>query len=212
MERYIGTYQTFQTVSRKEAANLIGADNLVGDRYTIECTLEDGIQKAWLVNRFNQRIGFFEPQYSRQLSILKAQGMELTALLSFVAFTDHPEPGYYWGDVAVIAFDPTYQVAMETFLTGIAKEMAKGKRPRIQLEKRGIDHIIGSNGSWLPTETVPYPVKEKGTALVKTRRSITDRLVEESRKGNKGCYLLSWAFLLGIVALAIFSLKSCGVF
>lgn len=212
MERYIGTYQTFQTVSRKEAANLIGADNLVGDRYTIECTLEDGIQKAWLVNRFNQRIGFFEPQYSRQLSIFKAQGMELTALLSFVAFTDHPEPGYYWGDVAVIAFDPTYQVAMETFLTGIAKEMAKGKRPRVQLEKRGIDHIIESNGSWLPTETVPYPVKEKGTALVKTRRSITDRLVEESRKGNKGCYLLSWAFLLGIVALAIFSLKSCGVF
>lgn len=212
MERYIGTYQTFQTVSRKEAANLIGADNLVGDRYTIECTLEDGIQKAWLVNRFNQRIGFFEPQYSRQLSIFKAQGMELTALLSFVAFTDHPEPGYYWGDVAVIAFDPTYQVAMEAFLTGIAKEMAKGKRPRVQLEKRGIDHIIESNGSWLPTETVPYPVKEKGTALVKTRRSITDRLVEESRKGNKGCYLLSWAFLLGIVALAIFSLKSCGVF
>lgn len=212
MERYIGTYQTFQTVSRKEAANLIGADNLVGDRYTIECTLEDGIQKAWLVNRFNQRIGFFEPQYSRQLSIFKAQGMELTALLSFVAFTDHPEPGYYWGDVAVIAFDPTYQVAMETFLTGIAKEMAKGKRPRVQLEKHGVDHIIESSGSWLPTETVPYPVKEKGTALVKTRRSITDRLVEESRKGNKGCYLLSWAFLLGIVALAIFSLKSCGVF
>lgn len=212
MERYIGTYQTFQTVSRKEAANLIGADNLVGDRYTIECTLEDGIQKAWLVNRFNQRIGFFEPQYSRQLSIFKAQGMELTALLSFVAFTDHPEPGYYWGDVAVIAFDPTYQVAMEAFLMGIAKEMTKGKRPRVQLEKRGIDHIIESNGSWLPTETVPYPVKEKGTALVKTRRSITDRLVEESRKGNKGCYLLSWAFLLGIVALVIFSLKSCGVF
>ena len=70
MERYIGTYQTFQTVSRKEAADLIGADNLIGDRYTIECTIEDGIQKAWLVNRFQKRIGFFEPGYSLSLSIL----------------------------------------------------------------------------------------------------------------------------------------------
>lgn len=212
MERYIGTYQTFQTVSRKEAASLIGADNLIGDRYTIECTIEDGIQKAWLVNRFDQRVGYFEPAYSRQLSILKAQGMTLTAMLSFVAFTDHPEPGYYWGDVAVIAFDPAYEAAMNAFIAGIAKEMGKGRRPRVQLESRGVDRVIESQGTWLPTETVPYPTKEKGTALVKTRRSVTDRLVEESRKGNKGCYLLSWAFLLAVVALAIFALKSCGVF
>lgn len=212
MERYIGTYQTFQTVSRKEAANLIGADNLIGDRYSIECTIEDGVQKAWLVNRFDQRVGYFEPKYSRELSILKAQGMTLVAVLSFVAFTDHPEPGYYWGDVAVFAFDPAYQTTMETFITSVSKEIGKGRRPRVQLETRGIENIIESNGTWLPSETVPYPAKEKGTALVKTHRSITDRLVEESRKGNKGCYLLSWAFLLSVVAFAIFGMKSCGLF
>ena len=212
MERYIGTYQTFQTVSRKEAADLIGADNLIGDRYTIECTIEDGIQKAWLVNRFQRRIGFFEPAYSRSLSILKAQGMELTALLSFIAFTDHPEPGYYWGEAAVIAYDPAYRGAMEPFIAGLSKEMAKGRRPRVHLETKGVDQIIQSQGSWLPTDTVPYPAKKKGTALVKTHRSITERLVEESRKGNKGCYLLSWAFLLAVVAAIIFGLKSCGVF
>ncbi|MEC4175185.1 hypothetical protein VIN30_01825 [Adlercreutzia sp. R7] len=212
MERYIGTYQTFQTVSRKEAAGLIGADNLVGDRYQIDCTIEDGVQKAWLVNRFNQRIGYFEPAYSRQLSILKAQGMELVALLSFVAFTDHPEPGFYWGDMAVIAFDPTYRDAMEAFIERLSKEMGKGKRPRVNLDAKAVDQIIQSQGAWLPHDTSPYPAKEKGTALVKTRRSATDRLVEESRKGNKGCYLLSWAFLLALVAGIIFGLKACGIF
>lgn len=166
MERYIGTYQTFQTVSRKEAADLIGADNLIGDRYTIECTIEDGIQKAWLVNRFQRRIGFFEPAYSRSLSILKAQGMELTALLSFVAFTDHPEPGYYWGEAAVIAYDPAYRGAMEPFIAGLSKEMAKGRRPRVHLETKGVDQIIQSQGSWLPTDTVPYPAKKKGLSLI----------------------------------------------
>ena len=98
------------------------------------------------------------------------------------------------------------------FIAGLSKEMAKGRRPRVHLETKGVDQIIQSQGSWLPTDTVPYPAKKKGTALVKTHRSITERLVEESRKGNKGCYLFNWAFLLAVVAAVIFGLKSCGVF
>lgn len=212
MERYIGTYQTFQTASRKEAAVLLGADNLIGDRYRVECTLEQGIHKAWLVSRFDQRIGYFDPDYSRTLSLLAAQGMELTALLSFVAFTDHPEPGFYWGSAAVIAYDPAYRHAMDVFIGGISKNLAQGKRPRIDLESRAVTAIIESEGQWLPQDTVPLPAREKGTALVKTHRSITDRLVEESRRGNKGCYVASWAFLLIAVAAVIFGLKSCGIF
>lgn len=212
MERYIGTYQTFQTASRKEAAVLLGADNLIGDRYLIDCTIEDGVQKAWLINRFNQRVGYFEPEYSRDLSILKAQGMELTALLALVAFTDHPEPGFYWGEVAVIAYNPTLSQAMDAYIAGLSKELGDGRRPRVDLEDRAVDSIIQSQGDWIPRDTAPSLSKEKGTAFVKTRRSVTDRLIEESRRGNKGCYIASWVFLLAIVAALIFSLKACGVF
>lgn len=212
MERYFGTYQTFQTIDKRAAADLIGADNLVGDLYQIECTIEEGVQKAWLVNKFGKRAGYFDPQFSRQMSILKAQNMTLVGLLSFVAYTDHPDPGHYWGKAAVIAYDPKYADDFQPFVQGVAKLMRKGARPVLNLQEKAVDQVIQSHGEWLPKDRVPLPAPEKGTALVKTRQSPTDRLVEESRKGNKGCYLLSWLFLLALVALVIFGLKSCGIF
>ncbi|MCD8316360.1 MAG: hypothetical protein LUB61_03005, partial [Eggerthellaceae bacterium] len=102
MEKYFGTYHDFNTVSKKDAAVLLGADTLVGDFYNIELELEKGEHKAWLLSRFNQRIGYFDPDFSRELSVLKARGLELTAMLSFVAYTEEPDPGHYWGSMAVV--------------------------------------------------------------------------------------------------------------
>lgn len=212
MERYFGTYQTFQTASRKEAADLIGADNLVGDYYTIECTIENGEQKAWLVNKFQKRVGFFDTSFSRQLSLLKAQEMTLIALLSFVAYTDHPEPGYYWGQAAVMAYDPRFEESFAPFIAQVSQAIKNDRRPILDLNESSIEKVVESKGDWVPKDTVALPSPKKGTALIKARQSLTDRLVEESRKGNKGCYVVSWAFLLALVALIIFGLKSCGVF
>lgn len=212
MERYFGTYQTFQTASKKEAADLIGADNLVGDRYRIECTIEEGEQRAWLVNKFDHRVGYFDPSFSRELSIMQAQGMSLVALLSFVAFTDHPEPGYYWGEAAVIGFNPSLKDSIDPFVVQVATSLKKAVRPVVDLQGSAVDRMISSQGNWLPKDTVPFPAPEKGTAILKNHQSITDRLVEETRKGNKGCYVVSWVFLLALVAAALFGLKSCGLF
>ena len=63
--RYFGTYETFKTPSQKEGGALMGSDNLVGDRYSIELEMEEGAHRAWVVNRFGKRIGFFEPGSSR---------------------------------------------------------------------------------------------------------------------------------------------------
>lgn len=212
MERYFGTYQTFQTASRKDAAGLLGSDNLIGDRYTIDCTIENGVQKAWLVNKFGARIGYFDPDFSRQLSLLKAADMTLVGMLSFVAFTEHPEPGHYWGEAAVVAFPTADNAIFDTFVNGCADLIGKGIRPKLSLGEEGVDRIVESEGTWIPADRVPMPQKEKGMAILKRRKSFTDALVEEGRKGNKGCYLLSWALLLALVAAVVFGLKSCGVF
>lgn len=212
MERYFGTYQTFQTASRKEAAGLIGADNLVGDFYQIECTIEDGVQKAWLINKFNARVGYFDPAFSRQLSLLKAQDLVMVGLLSFVAFTDTPEPGHYWGEAAVIAYDPLEKESFGAFVDFVSGSLKKGIRPVIALKEDAVNRIVQSKGAWEPKDTLPLPASKKGTAYIKTRQSLTDQLVEQSRKGNKGCYVASWAFLLCAVTAIIFGLKSCGVF
>ena len=42
MDQYFGTYHRFETSSKKDAALLLGADNLVGDMYDIEFVTESG--------------------------------------------------------------------------------------------------------------------------------------------------------------------------
>lgn len=212
MDQYFGTYQTFETVSKKDAAVLLGADNLVGDRYTIEIELDGDAHKAWLISRFDQRIGFFDGNFSRRLSILKANGLELTAILSFVAYTDMPEPGHYWGEMAVIAYNPAHKEAFERFITTVCTRMFDNVRTRVNFDAEGVERIISSGGSWVPEQTVPMPSKKKGTVIMKSKRSVSEKLIEQGRKGNKGCYVVSWAFILALVAALLFGLKACGVF
>lgn len=212
MDQYFGTYQTFETVSKKDAAVLLGADNLVGDRYTIEIELDGDAHKAWLISRFDQRIGFFDGNFSRRLSILKANGLELTAILSFVAYTDMPEPGHYWGEMAVIAYNPAHKEAFERFITTVCMRMFDNVRTRVNFDAEGVERIISSGGSWVPEQTVPMPSKKKGTVIMKSKRSVSEKLIEQGRKGNKGCYVVSWAFIIALVAALLFGLKACGVF
>ena len=212
MDQYFGTYQTFETVSKKDAAVLLGADNLVGDRYTIEIELDGDAHKAWLISRFDQRIGFFDGNFSRRLSILKANGLELTAILSFVAYTDMPEPGHYWGEMAVIAYNPAHKEAFERFITTVCTRMFDNVRTRVNFDAEGVERIISSDGSWVPEQTAPMPSKKKGTVIMKSKRSVSEKLIEQGRKGNKGCYVVSWAFIIALVAALLFGLKACGVF
>lgn len=211
MERYFGTYQTFRTVSKKDAAVFMGSNTLVGDRYRINLTMDEGVHRAWLINKFNETIGYFDDSFSRELSLLAAEGLELVGILSFVAFTETPEPGEYWGQAAVIGYSPHY-FRKTTSHSMASRAYGKGIRPKLALKGSAVDEIIDSNGTWLPSEREPLPEKQRGMALLKTRRGFIDGLVEAGRTGNKGCYILSWAFLLALVAAIIIGLKSCGVF
>jgi len=212
MNQYFGTYHRFETASKKEAGRLLGADNLVGDLYHIDCTMEGTAHKAWLVSRFDQRIVYFDEDFSRDLSILAARDLTLVAVLSFIAFTESPEPGHYWGEVAVVAYEPAQADDFETFVQNVAMRMQDGIRTNVSFEPDGVNRIVESRGTWIPEKTIPLPQKEKGTVIMKSRRYLSERAIEQGRKGNKGCYLVSWAFLLALVAGALFAMKSCGLF
>ena len=210
MERYFGTYQTFRTVSKKDAAVLMGSNTLVGDRYRINLTMDEGVHRAWLINKFNETIGYFDDSFSRELSLLAAEGLELVGILSFVAFTETPEPGEYWGQAAVIGYSPHCSEEFNQFIDGICGLIGKGIRPKLALKGSAVDEIIDSNGTWLPSEREPLPdaawrylKRAEGSSTASWRLDVT---------GNKGCYILSWAFLLALVAAIIIGLKSCGVF
>lgn len=212
MDQYFGTYQEFETASKNEAAALLGADNLVGDIYEVDTEIDGDVHQAWLVNRFDKRVGYFNPSFSRKLSIMKAQGMTLKAILSFVAYTDQPEPGRYWGEMAVIGYNPSYGDVFEKFISAVSGKMAEGTRVRVDLRPDTINEIVAKGGSWLPTQTVPMPEKARGTAIMKSKRSVSEKMIEQGRKGNKGCYIISWLFLFVLAALVVFGLRSCGLF
>lgn len=213
---YSGSYERFDTVSKKEAAVLVGADNLVGDRFSIEFRTEDGVAIAWMKNKFNALIGYFNPEVSRQLQICEARGWKITALLSFVAYVDTPSPGEYWGEAAIICYNPQNNAeAFETFISTISSMMQEGIRPDVSLSSDGVSHVVEESGRWKPTARVPYPDKDYGMVILKCRRKFSEKLIEQGRAGNKGCYAISWIFIaiiaIALIAGAFFGLRSLGI-
>lgn len=207
---YFATYARFDTEDRETAAAFFGADNIIGNAFSIE--RDRGDSRAWVTNPFGKRMGVLEPKAAEQVALCEARGWTTVALLALVAFSEKPEPGLYWGEVVIISYDPAYEAAFSTFVDGIGKMLGKGIRPDVDLGVSSRQKVIDTNGEWMPSDRVAMPKKEKGTAWVKTERSGTELLVEQARKGNVGCTIVSWAFLLALVALLLFGLHSYGVF
>lgn len=211
-DRFLGRYVRFETPSKRDAAMLLGADNLVGDAFEIVFRTEEGTSLAWLQNRFGSLVGYFDEALSRELRILDARGWKLQGFLSLVVYSDDPKPGCYWGEVALLCYDPRYEAACAVFAQAFAKKLAGGTRLDIELGEQGFDQVISSNGSWLPKDKVPLPQLSASSVIMKSHINLTERLIEESRKGNKGCYAATILFFLALIGLFLLALKSCGVF
>jgi hypothetical protein len=209
VDLYYGQYADFKTVSKKEAAKLLSADSMIGDCMTIDCEMTGDEHRAWLINPLGECVGYLDAAMSRQMSLEKAKGMQLCAVLSFLAFTDSSDDGYYWGEVALICYSPAYEDCFSAFVHNVADRMGRGQRTPVDLGPDAITRIIASDGTWFPEQTLPLPEKAKGTAIIKSRRTLNDKLISQGRAGNKGCYIVSWIFLLVLVAAIIFGLKSC---
>lgn len=209
---YFATYARFETESKEAAAAFLGADNIIGDAFSIEQEYVEGKRTAWIVNPFGKRMGFIDEKTAEKIDLCNAKGWNTVALLALVAFSEKPEPGLYWGEVLIVSYDPEYEVAFSTFIENIGTQLGNGVRPDVSLGRDSLKKVVDSQGSWLPSGRVPLPKKEKGTAWVKTQRTGTERLVKQARKGNVGCTVISWIILLALVALIVFGLHSCGMF
>lgn len=209
---YYGTYIKFMTEDKRTASGFLGADNMVGDRFTIESEYDDGVRTGYIVNPFGIKMGTVDDKILDKVEVLKAKGWTVTALLVFVAFTEEPQPGYYWGELALIAYDPKYEAAFSNWISLVSKKLGSGVRPDLKLGSKGFNQVVESDGSWFPSGRHQLPPKQKGTAIVKSERSSTERLVDQARKNNIGCTIVGWAFILVLVALLVYIIHICGVF
>ena len=202
-QSYEGFYARFEAPDKQTGGLLMGADNLVGDDFQVEFRTEDGRTVAWLRNKFDAEIGRFDADGSRKLQLANARGQKVRALLSFVAYSDEPAPGAYWGEMAVICFNPAYVEEMDAFADRVAAKLADGVRPNIDLGAEAVQRIFDDPG-WLPSDSVPLPKKERGMAVLKDHRSLSEQMIEQGRARNKGCYVVSWAFIIVVVLLVVF--------
>lgn len=197
-QSYEGFYARFETPSKAVGSMLMGPDNLVGDDFTVEFRTEDGRVVAWLRNKFDAEVGYFDVDGSRRLQLANARGQKIRAVLSFVAYSDMPDPGMYWGEMAVFCFNPAFAKEMNAFVDRVRERIGEGTRPAIDLRGEAVRKIFDEEG-WMPSGTVPLPKKETGMAVLKDRRSLSEKMIEQGRARNKGCYAVSWAFIVVIV-------------
>lgn len=203
-EIYQGFYARFETDSKAQGSMLMGPDHLVGDDYEVFFKTEDGRVVAWLKNRFGAETGFFDVDTSRKLQLANAREQTIRAVLSYVAYSDEPDPGLYWGQMAVFCFSPRYAEEMNAFVDRVAARIAEGTRPAIDLGSQAVKKILEEE-DWVPSDTMPLPQKEVGMAVLKDHRTMSEKMIEQGREGNKGCYLVSYLFIaIVLVAIGIF--------
>ncbi len=204
---YEGYYARFDTENKNIGGMLMGPDHLVGDDYEVFFKTDEGRVVAWVRNRFGAETGFFDVNTSRKLQLANAREQTIRAVLSFVAYTDEPDPGMYWGQMAVFCFSPRYADEMNAFVDRIAAKIAEGVRPNIDLGSQAVSKILEEK-DWIPDQTMPLPEKQVGSAVLKDHRTMSEKMIEQGRAGNKGCYAVSIAFIaIAVVAVAFFVLN-----
>ena len=210
-QSYQGFYTRFETVDKNKGSLLMGADYLVGDDFEVEFKTEDGRVVAWLKNKFGAETGYLGVDASRKLQLAAAREQKIRAVLSFVAYSDEPDPGLYWGQVALFCFSPIYSKEMDAFVDRVAAKIADGVRPDIDLGSSGVAKIF-EEPNWVPSDTIALPKKETGMAILKDHQSMSEKMIEQGRAGNKGCYAISWVFIALLVVAAIYGLHVLGLF
>ncbi|MDD5807415.1 MAG: hypothetical protein PUD02_08790 [Eggerthellales bacterium] len=210
---YFGSYVRFDTTDSKSGAVIDGPDNAVGDIGEVVLKLDADMNNvAWLQNRFGQIIGYLDRNTSHKVEVFSAKGWTIKYVLSFCACTMEGVNMDYWGQVALIAYAPRYASEFERFLDAFAQRAGEGFRPDPQLSQETITQILTDPQSWTPSGKVKIPRGGKGTAILKDHRTNHDKLLDQARKGNKGCYFIGYAFIGVLIALALLGLHALGLF
>lgn len=210
-QSYEGFYARFDTVSKGEGSLLMGADNIVGDDFEVFFKTENGIVSAWVQNKFGAEVGYFDIDASRKLHLAHARDQKIRAILSFVAYSDTPDPGCYWGQMALFCYNPAYSSEIDAFIDRCANAIGEGVRPKIDLGSQAVAKIFEEE-NWMPSETMPLPQKETGMAVLKDHQSMSEKMIEQGRAKNKGCYVVSWAFIILVIVAIAYGLHMAGLF
>ena len=202
---YRAFYCDFDTDSKKIGSTLVGPDNIVGDIYTLKLNKDSHNTKVYLYNKFGNEVGYIDPTFINEIKLAYAKDFEIKAILSFVAYSDTPDPGHYWGQVAIFTYSKLYKDKIEEFVSRISNCISQGIRPIIDLNNEGIKKIL-NNPEWIPTGRVKLPTTGRGSTILKDHQTPSEKVIEKGRARNKGCYVISIVFIIAVIGGVIFFL------
>lgn len=204
--RYFGTYAEATCPDKKMVGLLMGADTLVGEEFEIFFKIEDDGPIAWVRNKFGDEIGYFNRNMSYRLSVIKADGWAIKAMLAFVGISGD-EDSHYFAMMGIIANSPRYDEEIAVFAKKVSEKLCEGVRPDLDLAPFSIDEMIKAKGNWLPSKNKFTKKLKGGSSIMKGSRSNSEKLIEQGRAGNKGCYAIAWAFNICLVVLVVLLIK-----
>lgn len=207
-QQFFGMYARFTAETKDHSATLLSADSLPGDILSFEFEDRGGITIAYLKNRFGYRCGCLDPAMSNKMNVFRAREWECRAVMSFVAI-DSKSDYRHWGEVALICYPKNKAEVWERWTNKIAKEMKQGRRPDVNLGSQAIAQVIESNGEWLPSKKVSFPKGNSTVQILKKQYQPMDHIIEAARAKNPGCYVITWAFFIGLAALIALFVKGC---
>lgn len=208
MDNYFGTYAIGKATSKEEAGKLLGADNIIGDVYKVGTKLSDGKHVARVINRFgNSPVDFCE-DISREIALCEAKGFITYAILTCVGFTQIKNDGEYWSEFIIISFPEKDLDIFSVYVENLSNEVKNYKRPEVDLKAEEVEEIIKNKGNYVSLTQQPKLDKIKGQVILKSRVKLSEKLIEQGRKKNPGCYIFGWLFLLAAVALIILIIKA----
>lgn len=207
-----GTYARYDTDDKEAATQLLTSNNVIGHPFTIESSYDQGKRTTWIVNPFGQVMGHIKNSIGEQIDVLDAKGWKTVALLASVAFTEEPAPGSYWGEVAIVSYDPEHEEEFSVFVSELSEMLGEGIRPSLNIGQGALREMLAAGGKWRPSGREPLPKLKKGSAYVKTERSSEEQLVDVARRHPTGCSVASIALMILIAAAIVYGLMSCGVF
>ena len=208
MDNYYGTYAIGKATSKEEAGKLLGADNVIGDVYKVETRLTDGKHVARVINRFGNSPVEFSEGISREIALCETKGFVTYAILTCVGFTQIKNDGEYWAEFIIISFPKKDLDIFSVYVDNLSKEVKDYKRPEVDLKAEEVEEIIKNKGDYISLTQHSKIDKIKGQVILKSRVKLSEKLIEQGRKKNPGCYIFGWLFLLVVIALIILIVKA----
>lgn len=203
---YQGTYGRFEALDKSQVAHLLGSDCLVGDELVYSVERTEAHTTVFVDNRFGGRVGKLDNATGEAVQLALAKGWQVHVLLASVYAQQRKKTNLYWGEVYVLAYAPGAADAFDTFCANVGEMLGDGVRVEIDLAQASVDKVLESGGAWVPTGRHNAPAVN-GSVLVKSHRTINEKLVELARKRNPGCMAMGWAFIVVLVVLVLWGLK-----